>query len=266
MEANNAINVKPNKPDAFTGTRDFLVVHTWLYKMEQYINLTQLMNSDLTLNDANKIMFASTFLTGTASVWWFTRVQSNTVPATWAEFKGTISQEFVPADHVRRSREKFRRLKQTSSVSKYLSDFHNIVFTIPDVNEGERLDKFVDGLNHQIRLEVMKSTVNTFEDASKIALRVDSALNTFTKHPISGSSAAEGPTPMEIGNLEHRHDRRCGESQRTKDIRLNACFTCHKVGCRPWKHKTVEASVSNVELHMADGTDGECAGILSQEN
>lgn len=98
MEATNAINLKANKLDVSIGTRAFLVVHIWLYKTEQYINLTELMNPDVTLNDSNKIIFASAFFTGPASVWWFTRAQSNTVPATWVAFKGNVSQEFVPAE------------------------------------------------------------------------------------------------------------------------------------------------------------------------
>lgn len=51
-----------------------------------------------------------------------------------------------------------------------------MISTIPDVTEGEKLDKFVDGLKHDVRLEVLKSTVQTFEEAVRVALRIDSAV------------------------------------------------------------------------------------------
>ena len=38
---------------------------------------------------------------------------------------------------------------------------------------------------------------------------------------------------MEIGNVERRKE----VNQRQKDRINNACFTCHKKGCRPWLHK-----------------------------
>lgn len=37
-------------------------------------------------------------------------------------------------------------------------------------------DTFVDGLKKEIKIEVMKSTVGTFEQAAQVALRVDGVL------------------------------------------------------------------------------------------
>lgn len=49
-------------------------------------------------------------------------------------------------------------------------------------------------------------------------------------------SGGKVPTPMEIDNFEHRGRRPKKEGRRLKDYKRNSCFTCHKVGCRPWKH------------------------------
>jgi len=237
-----SINLRPNKPDAFDGTRDFLVVNTWVYKVEQYLALAQLANPTAPMTDANRIMYASTFLTGTAAVWWYTVVQTALLPNTWEDFKKAVIAEFVPEDHVRRARDKLRKLKQVTSVSKYISEFRNIVLTIPDVTDGEKWDKFCAGLKTEIRIEVMKSTASTFEEAAKIALRVDSALFAAGRMEARGSVGAspskEAPTPMEIGNMETGRGgwRRYETTQREEDRRNNACFKCHKPGCRPWKH------------------------------
>ena len=218
-------------------------------------------------------MFASTFLTGTAAVWWYTIVQANEVPTTWIDFKKAIVTEFVPEDHVRRSRERLRKLKQTTSVAKYLSDFRNIVLTVPDISKGEKWDKFCSGLKFEIRLEVMKSSGATFQDASKVALRVDSAMWSAGRTPsafISGSGSgtvAHAPTQMEIGNVDRRRGN--WDSQRQEDFRKNACFKCHKVGCRPWKHEQGRLSVNNSGVEEAtqrNGTEEHESDSRSSEN
>lgn len=50
---------------------------------------------------------------------------------------------------------------------------------------------------------------------------------------------------MEIGNLEGKPEM---SLQRKKDLRNNACFTCHKAGCRPWKHGKKKPFIANMEL------------------
>lgn len=57
-----------------------------------------------------------------------------------------------------------------------MSEFRNMVLTIPDISQREMFDKFCSGLQYEVRLEVMKSTGNTFNEAVRIALRVDSDL------------------------------------------------------------------------------------------
>lgn len=171
MNNQGSIGLKPNKPENYDGQRDFFIVNTWLYKVEQYLAIVQLANSAVELNDANLVMYASTFLTGTAALWWYNLVQANQVPLTWDTFRTAMVGEFVPEDHVRRARDRLRKLKQSFSVSKYLSEFRNVIITIPDMSEGEKWDKFCSGLKHEVRIEVIESAATTFEDAAKIALR-----------------------------------------------------------------------------------------------
>ena len=73
------------------------------------------------------------------------------------------------------------------------------------MTEGEKLDKFVQGLKHNVRLEVLKSTESTFENASSIALRVDSALQYFedTNWNLIGPDSS-GFSPIEIEDWKNR--------------------------------------------------------------
>lgn len=61
---------------------------------------------------------------------------------------------------------------------------------------------------------------------------------------------------MEIGNFEKCQEKHQGKGfmtekmseQRQKDLQNNACFTCHKSGCRPWKHQNVEKKGTTKKL------------------
>ena len=83
--------LKPKQPDSYDGRRDYLSVNTWLYKLEQYLSILMVLNPSLTrMSENGRVMLASTFLTGTAAVWWHTIVQMNKTPTTWDEFKSMV--------------------------------------------------------------------------------------------------------------------------------------------------------------------------------
>lgn len=247
-----SINLRPNKPDAFDGRRDYLTVNTWLFKVQQYLQLSALSGANAEITDESRIMFASSYLTSTAASWWYTVIQAGRTPTTWEEFRSMILSEFVPEDHVRRARDRLRRLKQTSSVSKYIAEFRNCVLMINDVSAGERFDRFVQGLKKEVRLEVLKSQASEFEEATRIALRVDSALWSQNDFRTSFGSTGKANDPMEIGNLQHTNQSSDAQRRRrAHDLKNNLCVACHKKGCRPWKCQPKR--VNNVEaIHDRD--------------
>lgn len=62
-----SINMKPKNLDFYDGKRRFLAVNSWLFKIQQYLNLASLSSPDSELSDENCIMFASLFMTSTAT-------------------------------------------------------------------------------------------------------------------------------------------------------------------------------------------------------
>lgn len=76
------------------------------------------------------------------------------------------------------------------------------------MKEGEIWDIFCTGIKQKVRMEFMKSIVDKFDDAAKIAPRVDSAIwgasssRTRGDERRQGGSAMPSPSPMEIGNVE----------------------------------------------------------------
>ncbi len=173
---NQASLLEPKKPENVDGTRDQFVVQSRLYQVKQYIALVQVGTNAPQVDEATKISFASSFLTGTSANGWYTVVAGSRTPVTREESEGAIWNEFIPFDSVQREREKLRRLVQRTSVSEYLFEFRKIVLMIPGVNEGEQLDRFFHGLKRHIRLEVLRAGARSMDEAARIALNVASAL------------------------------------------------------------------------------------------
>ena len=251
--------MKHMKPQTFDGKRDALKVITWLYKLDVYFRLLQVTNAQLLLDEQTKISFASTLLTGNASNWWYMKVMSQAIPQTWNDFTQSVRNEYIPFDHVRRVRDKLRNLVQKTSVSSYLNEFRNLVLTIPDMSDGEKLDKFCAGLKPIVRLEVLKAGPANVDAAARIALNVDSAM--FGAGMFNSVQQYSQPQPMDIGNVEGnfakggRPQRGNGkwQEQRRKDIENNACFKCHKVNCRPYKCSPRKVQTTNTETEKQPG-------------
>ncbi len=252
-------SLKPSKPDVYEGKRDALAVNSWIYQVETYLNLLVMSNPELNLTEEMKVQYASTLLKKNAANWYYMKVHSNNIPQTWEEFRNEIQAEFVPQDSIRRQRDKINKLTQTSSVASYLESFRNIVLSIADMSEAEKLDKFLTGLKPMIRLEVLKSGCTNINDASRIALNVDSALygsGMFQSQNAFNNSF--GPQPMEIGNIQrapqykgnsYRGKKKgmnaANKSQKATDIANGTCFVCHKKGCRARNHYNNGEHVSN---------------------
>jgi Retrotransposon gag protein len=125
------LNLNPSKPSSFDGGRNAFTVNTWIYQVEQYFAIVQVRDPETTLSDETKLTYASSLFTQTAAAWWYRLVQIGQVPGTWEAFIGVLRAEFIPQDHVRRARDKLRKLRQRTFVTAYISEFRNLVLTIP---------------------------------------------------------------------------------------------------------------------------------------
>lgn len=126
------------------------------------------------------------------------------------------------------------------------------------------MDRFVDGLKYNVRVEVLKTNCNSFEECARLALNVDSAI-WRARRGISGfhynNNNGNEPTPMEIGNINSGPSTRAQREQRKKDLEKGACFKCHKVGCRPWKCR--RPKINNVDIDPGKSTDEDNTVYLS---
>lgn len=96
------------------------------------------------------------------------------------------------------------------SVAKYLAEFRNIVLTINGMNDEEKADRFKQGLKYNVRVEVLKARVESFEDCAQVALNVDSAMWRAGEGApsISYNNNEEQATPWKLAIFNTENHRR----------------------------------------------------------
>lgn len=73
------INLTPNKPEMYDGRGDRLTVNTYLSNIYQYLSLAQPHHLATLISDLSGTHFASSYLKGAASLWWFNIVLSGKI-------------------------------------------------------------------------------------------------------------------------------------------------------------------------------------------
>ena len=131
----------------------------------------------------------------------------------------------------------------------HVQKFTELCLEIPDLNETERLDRFVRGLRLEVRREVDLHDPQNFNEAAKIAERYDSIVNHKVNFgnrkpynpmyfPKNGglSKPRNVPQPMEIDVI---NTRRNDQSRNLPPKRPPVCYLCKKTGhlladCPEW--------------------------------
>lgn len=206
------------KPNFFSGALN-TNVDTWLFSIEQYCSVTGV------LDDASRIGVASSYFKELAATWWYNRCEiERNPPATWADFKTLLKQNFQPIAAARTARANLRYLKQgTKSVNEYAQSFFKQIHAISDMSEADKLHNFLNGLNATIYEEVDRRDPKNLQEAMNYAQATELRLrnsrgrssNNYYSSRDSGaqrpayesktttisSSTSSNSAPMELGNL-----------------------------------------------------------------
>ncbi len=183
--------VKPSKPTRFNVAlgSDPTV---WLFQFKQYAEL-----SNVAVNQRPKL--AATYLDDKAATWWMHLVSqqpnNNADAITWQMFYDGLLAAFKPVNSKKIARNKLAVLKQTHSVQKYNDEFRTTCRDIDDMNEAEKLDRYMRGLKPSIRERVELSQPTIVNDAMSRAHTIDS-ISYYTRMSYdSGSHYNYTPAP-----------------------------------------------------------------------
>src|SRR6201988_3842294 len=222
VPAANVTLVKPAKPEMYSGLRG-MSPDEWLFSFEQYMKLTNV------TDEGRKIDLVGTYFTSAGHALKWYRSVVNATPAgaqpfggTWDAFRTQFLTRFKIIDSKKIARDKLAALKQWASVSKYNFEFTGICVDIDDMNEAEKLDRYIRGLKTPIRVEVELAAPRDLNDAMSKAQRIDlisfpvrngthvgTKLSNYSNGNGSPSSTSSSDyAPMQLGAVSHREERK----------------------------------------------------------
>jgi hypothetical protein len=135
-------------------------VSGWLFKANQFFSYNN-------TAPENRIFMASFYMEGEALVWFQDALDSG-VFSSWEAFVKAIQIRFGPNSYDD-PMEAITRLRQTSTVSLYKSQFEVVSNRLRGISEENRLSCFLSGLKDEIRLPLRMLNPTTLNDAFGLA-------------------------------------------------------------------------------------------------
>ena len=84
----------------------------------------------------------------------------------------------------------------------YIQKFALLMVELPEMDEGDRLDKFMRGLKPYIRKEIELKLPSNLQEAMELSERIESSLYGLRRPLFNQSNPTPEPTPMEIDAME----------------------------------------------------------------
>jgi len=200
----------PVKPETFSGNGK-REVSQWFYELETYFKAAN-------IPERRWMDICPALLRFSAMNWWRTRVQNGKAPVDYEDFKLQLIQTFQIVNPIQNAR---------------------VFLEIPDIGEGEMLDRFVRGLKNPVAQEVRVRGADTFDRAVAIAERYDSATfkrdyggNNHHTRDNNNNGYSQG-VPMELGAAEQSNGKvfnRLTPELRIQLIREGKCLYCRQPG------------------------------------
>jgi hypothetical protein len=170
-------SIKAMAPSSFNGSVG-MNPEQWLQEMERYLRVSG-------VDDNSKVLLASTYLKGGASVW-FNTLDHREQQGDWDQFCALFRQRFSPLDAARVARATLRKLRQRRNVAEYSTAFLRQIELIPDMSVADQLDHYINGLHSRLADAVDRAQPKTLQAAMNEAQREELRQATRYSH---------GPTP-----------------------------------------------------------------------
>ena len=224
---------KVNPPDQFFGEKE---------KMETFLAQLQLsfqLQSSCFPDDKTKILFAVSYMKGTAFNWALPYIQADhTLLTNYEEFLSNFRATFGDINRPRQAARELLDLKQGHRpVVAYITDFQRLSIELDWSNSLPLLDMFDKGLNKDIKQALCNFERPTLlEDYYNLVARIDNRQIEF-RHQFDGvpktkltsiPMSNDGVVDMVIGTSQRRGPLSLQERQRRME--QNLCLYCGEEG------------------------------------
>ncbi|KAG0275541.1 hypothetical protein BGZ97_010274, partial [Linnemannia gamsii] len=182
---------KPLKPTPFNGKVDAISSLNFIESLEEYFVIVE-------LPAVKWVPYAIGYLGGARS-WW--RGTKRTIQNTsWIDFKNIFLRQFTPADSVNAARRRLHALRQGSGpVLDYITTFNDLLRIIPEMDAGQRMYLFINGLERELSKQVRLTRPTDLDDAIVQATVLYDVLH--QNEPTNNSTLHSKPEPMEIDTI-----------------------------------------------------------------
>ena len=154
----------------FSSSTEPIVADDWLRKTGR-----ELTNAGCT--DAEKVRFAAHQLEGPAASWWENYTITYPIATvTWDQFQQAFRTAHVSAGAMAMKKREFRNLRQRGrTVGQYVDDFSKLARYAPDdiVMDAAKQEKFLEGLNDELSMQLMVATFNNYQELVDRALIIE---------------------------------------------------------------------------------------------
>ena len=250
---------KISLPEKFSGDPD--KGRAWLSAMETYLAYYELLDTE----DGSAII--SSLLQGDAFMWYLdARKNFHTA----RQFLHWLKEFVDPPSNDRKYREKLKRVAMgAGTVAKYVSKFRSACLYVPDLSPRDKFERFLDGLQPDIRTQVLLHTNGPdYDSAIRVALNFDALTNSnFSggyRHHDQFKQKKQAPldgAPMDLDQVEQQNKfRPMTDSQRKYLTANHGCFYCRKANAG---HRAAECpvklsrrGVNEVEVDLMDDEGG----------
>ncbi|KAJ9525206.1 hypothetical protein QJQ45_020746, partial [Haematococcus lacustris] len=159
-------------------------------------------------SEEQKIVSTSERLTGLASAWYRSIRADTTSFFSWHAFASALKAAFKTKSDESKARDQLHlaRQKPNQSAVSYATHLRSLYVQIPDMHEGEKLDRFRQGLHPPLRALVDIQNPTSFSQAVEIAVAHDSAYR---------DAGISTTVPMQLGFISHNKPRQRAQSSST---------------------------------------------------
>ena len=163
--------------------------------------------------------------------------------------KTALLAYFVPPNHVRRLRDGWAYIRQTTTVNEYYTHLTQLAMQLGGITEPVFLDKFIQGLKPKTRTEVELHDPQTLEEVVRLTNRFDIIVyrQTYPAQQVSYHEDTRGESmqldalcvardtdPIQIDAFTTKDQpsklRKLTNDERAHLRSLNACFKCRQQG------------------------------------
>lgn len=230
-------NIKTPKPPVFSGRNREPTPQNWAHQMQTYLE-----SHHVNLDTQEAVRISAGYLADSALTWYRLHLmdiaRGVAAPYTnWEDLKTALINRFTPISPERTARQKLTTLRQRQSARTYAQEFNLCMLELPDMDEKDRIHRFMEGLKPEVRIHVELKNPVTLAETVAFAIQTDSLIWQVKKGPsLVGrtpfrniTTRSAGPTPMELDSAEPI-TAAVNTNNRTSGKENVRCYYCNKLG------------------------------------